>query len=127
MEIYKILVVGIVSAILIVYLKQINSELFMPLTVCSGILILILTIGYIGDFLSLFTNIANVSGIDSSIVKIILKIIAISYLIEFSATLIEDFGLKSISDKVIFAGKILILTMSAPIIENLILTITGLI
>ncbi|MBE5742222.1 MAG: hypothetical protein E7360_02740 [Clostridiales bacterium] len=126
MEIFKIVAVGVVSAVLIVYLKHLNSELTMPLTVCCGILILLMTVSYVEEFLSVFSNIASISGIDGSVLKIILKIIALSYLIEFSTTLIEDFGLKSIADKVVFGGKILILILSAPIIENLITTVVGL-
>ena len=126
MEIYKIIAVGIVCAIIIVYLKRINSEFCIPVSVCSGVLLLIMTASYVTDFIAIFYDIATLSGIDGSILKLILKIVAISYLIEFSSNLIEDFGLKNISDKVVFAGKILILTMSAPIIKNLIITITGL-
>ncbi|MBQ9782283.1 MAG: hypothetical protein IJW26_03765 [Clostridia bacterium] len=126
MEIYKIIAVGIICAIIIVYLKSVNSEFCIPVSVCAGILLLTMTATYVTDFISIFSDVAKISGIDGSILKLILKIVAISYLIEFSATLIEDFGLKSIADKVVFAGKIVILTMSAPIIKNLIETVTGL-
>ena len=126
MEVFKIAITGIVCAVIIVYLKSVNSDFVMPLTICSGIIILILTLSYISDFLTLFNSFVDGSGLDSSVIKIILKIIAISYLIEFSATLIEDFGLKSIADKVIFAGKIVILALSAPIIQSLITTVTNL-
>ena len=126
MEIYKIVAVGVISAIIIVYLKSVNSDFSMPLTVVAGIILLLMTVSYLEDFISLFSSLAEISNLDNSVFKIILKIIAISYLVEFSSTLIEDFGLKSIADKVTFAGKILILTMSAPIIKNLITLITGL-
>lgn len=126
MEVFKIAITGIVCAVIIVYLKSVNSDFVMPLTICSGIIILILTLSYVSDFLTLFNSFVDGSGLDSSVIKIILKIIAISYLIEFSATLIEDFGLKSIADKVIFAGKIVILALSAPIIQSLITTVTNL-
>ncbi len=126
MEIYKIIAVGVISAIIIVYLKSVNSDFSMPLTVVAGIILLLMTVSYLEDFISLFSSLAEISNLDNSVLKIILKIIAISYLVEFSSTLIEDFGLKSIADKVTFAGKILILTMSAPIIKNLITLITGL-
>lgn len=126
MEIYKIVAVGVISAIIIVYLKSVNSDFSMPLTVVAGIILLLMTVSYLEDFISLFSPLAEISNLDNSVLKIILKIIAISYLVEFSSTLIEDFGLKSIADKVTFAGKILILTMSAPIIKNLITLITGL-
>lgn len=126
MDIYKIIAVGIICAIIIVYLKSVNSEFCIPVSVCSGILLLIMTASYVSDFISIFSDIAKLSKIDGTILKLILKIIAISYLVEFSSTLIEDFGMKSIADKVVFAGKIVILTMSAPIIKNLIETVTGL-
>lgn len=126
MEVFKVVIIGIVCTIIIVYLKNVNSDFVMPVTICSGILILILTLSYISDFIVLFKTIADNSGLDSSVFKIILKIVAISYLVEFSATLIEDFGLKSLADKVVFAGKILILTMSAPIIESLINVVSNL-
>ena len=127
MEIFKVLILGVILAIVIVYVKQINPDFAMPLTVCSGILLLILTISYVEDFIGVFKNLTVYSSIDKNILKIILKIIGISYLVEFTSTVIEDFGLKSIADKVVFAGKILILTMSAPIIENLISTVINLI
>ena len=126
MEVFKVVIIGIVCTIIIVYLKNVNSDFVMPVTICSGILILILTLSYVSDFIVLFKTIADNSGLDSSVFKIILKIVAISYLVEFSATLIEDFGLKSLADKVVFAGKILILTMSAPIIESLIHVVSNL-
>lgn len=126
MEVFKVVIIGVVCTIVIVYLKNVNSDFVMPVTICSGILILCLTLSYVNDFIDLFKTIAENSGLDSSIFKIILKIVAISYLVEFSATLIEDFGLKSLADKVVFAGKILILTMSAPIIESLINVVSNL-
>ena len=120
MEIYKIVAVGVVAAILIVYLKSINSELAMPLTVCSGIIILIMSVSYAVEFFGFFSDLFSISGIDSGVFTVIVKIIGISYVIEFATSLIEDFGLKSISDKVAFGGKILILTLSMPIIKNLV-------
>jgi len=119
MEIYKILGVGLIAVILIVYMKSVNSELTLLLTVSAGILILIMTVSYITDFIGWFGEIGSAAGVDSDLIKIIIKIIAVSYLIEFSVNLIEDFGIKSISDKVVLAGKILILTMAIPIIKNL--------
>ncbi len=126
MEIYKIVAIGLICAFITVYLKGINSDLAMPASVCAGIILLSMTVSYISDFITIFQSLSLNSSVDESIFKIVIKIIAVSYLVEFSASSIEDFGLKNISDKVVFAGKILILTMSAPIIENLISTVLSL-
>lgn len=74
----------------------------------------------LGASLRIFTDIAEKTGIDQSLVKIILKIVAIGYLVEFSAGIVEDFGSKSIADKLVLAGKIIIFTVSIPIIQSLI-------
>ena len=126
MEIYKIVAIGLICTFIIVYLKGIDSNFALPTTICAGLIILSLTINYLTDFLSIFNDLTLNSYVDLDIFKLVLKILAISYLIEFSASTIEDFGLKSISDKVVFAGKILILTMSAPIIKNLLSTVFNL-
>ena len=57
--------------------------------------------------------------------KIIVKIVAIGYLVEFSAGVIEDFGSKSIADKLILAGKVIIFAVSVPIIRSMLELIGG--
>ena len=44
--------------------------------------------------------------------------LGIGYLVEFSAGMIRDFGQNSVADKLIFAGKITLLLLSAPILES---------
>ena len=50
MEILKIAIIGVVCAVIIVYLKSVNSDFVMPATICSGIIILLLTLSFVGDF-----------------------------------------------------------------------------
>ena len=123
MELYKIVAVGLICSFVIVYLKSTDSNLTMTLTVCSGIILLTMTLGYVTDFLKVLNDLSANSHVDGNVLKLTIKIMAITYLVEFSASTIEDFGLTSISDKVVFAGRIVILTLSAPIIETLISTI----
>jgi stage III sporulation protein AD len=126
MEIYKIVAFGLICAFTIVYLKSTDSNLAMPLTVCSGVILLTMTASYLADFLDIFKTLTSSTYLDGHVIKLAIKILAISYLVEFSASTIEDFGLKSIAEKVVFAGKLVILTISIPIIETLISTIIGL-
>ena len=59
MEIYKIAAIGIISVILIVYLKSVNAELAVIVGVASGILILLLSVTYIKEFISFFEEVAR--------------------------------------------------------------------
>lgn len=120
MELMKIAAVGVVCALVVVYLKNADSQLAGLATVASGVLLLILTVGYAADFLSLLTSFGDYAQIGGQVIKIVIKILGIAYLVEFTADVIDDMGLKSISDKVVLAGKILIITAAFPVIENLI-------
>ncbi|MDY2714264.1 MAG: SpoIIIAC/SpoIIIAD family protein [Candidatus Borkfalkiaceae bacterium] len=120
MELIKIAAVGVVCSLVVVYLKNSDSQLAGLATVASGVLLLILTVGYAADFLSLLTSLGDYAQTGGQVVKIVIKILGISYLVEFTADVIDDMGLKSVSDKVVFAGKILIITAAFPVIENLI-------
>ena len=59
------------------------------------------------------------TGIDQDLFVILLKIIGVGYLVEFSAGICSDSGNTSIANKVVLAGKILIFLLSMPIIKNL--------
>lgn len=120
MELIKIAAVGVVCSLVVVYLKNSDSQLAGLATVASGVLLLILTVGYAADFLSLLTSLGDYAQTGGQVIKIVIKILGISYLVEFTADVIDDMGLKSVSDKVVLAGKILIITAAFPVIENLI-------
>ena len=116
----KIIGVGLVTAIAALILKSSKPELAFAVTIAGGVIILIFALDMLGASLRIFTDIAEKTGIDQSLVKIILKIVAIGYLVEFSAGIVEDFGSKSIADKLVLAGKIIIFNVSIPIIQSLI-------
>lgn len=116
----KIIGVGLVTAIAALILKSSKPELAFAVTIAGGVIILIFALDMLGASLRIFTDIAEKTGIDQFLVKIILKIVAIGYLVEFSAGIVEDFGSKSIADKLVLAGKIIIFTVSIPIIQSLI-------
>lgn len=120
MELWQFVGVALTSAILIVYLKNTRPELAMAATVAAGAVLLVLALGAVRDIVESLNSLAVLTNIDSTMLVIIIKITGISYLIEFAATTIEDFGSKSVADKVLFGGKVLILSLSLPIIKSLI-------
>jgi stage III sporulation protein AD len=112
----KIVLIAMVCAILILYLKNINSELALLATIGSGIIILFFVFDYLAEIFEFINKLINLSGIDKNLYAIIFKTTAVGYLVEFSADTIRDFGLNSLAEKMIFLGKIIIFSMSLPII-----------
>ena len=66
------------------------------------------------------------AAIKNKIATIILKIIGIGYLVEFGANFCIDAGNSSMADKILLAGKLIILIVSMPVITNLLDTVLGL-
>lgn len=119
--------VSVLCAIIVLYLKNVNSDLVVPALICSGVLILSFSVKYISETINFFNELKDLTGIDDTFIIIIAKITAIGYLIEFTASTIEDFGLKSLSDKLIFVGKLIVLSISLPILYSVINVIKALI
>lgn len=120
MEIVQISVIGIVAAIAVLVLRKSNPELSLVLGIGSGVVILIMILDSLFEVVYSFYNIAELTALDGDIFVTILKIIGVGYITEFSASICNDSGNKSIGDKVLFAGKIVIMIMALPIIKGII-------
>lgn len=122
----KILSTALLCAITIIYLKEINSNLTIFVLIASGIILIFMAINYLTSSFEFVSKIIEISSINNKIVSSIIKITVIANLIEFTALTIDDFGLKALSEKVVFCGKIIIFSISAPIIYSVFKIIIGL-
>lgn len=122
----KIVATALICACLILFFKKINSELTILMEIMSGIILLFLIFSHLQTTFSFFTDLINKTALDESLYKIVFKVMAVGYLVEFGAGIIEDFGLKGLSDKLVFAGKVIIISISMPIIYAVINLITEL-
>ena len=120
MDIIKIIGIGLITVVTCMLVKPMKPEISIIIGLCGGILILSQTINYIVEIIESFTNIVQKTGLDTSLLKTVLKIIGIGYLTEFSANLCADSGNSSIADKILFSGKVIILVIALPIVTNII-------
>ena len=127
MEIAKVIVIALVSVVLISILKQHRPEFATYASAIAGIIILFFAINKIAPIISMLKNITEKMGVTSKFFVILLKITGIAYLTEFSSSVCKDSGETAIASKVELAGKILIISVSIPIITTLMQTLLGLI
>ncbi len=130
MEIFQLIGIALITAVATLILKGTKPELAVAVTVAGSIILLLTAFETLRGSISIFGEIASATGIDASLVKILLKMIGIGYLVEFSAGILSDFGQNSLADKLVFCGKILILVLAVPILESvlsLIVRLLGLI
>ncbi len=127
MDIAKIIVMGLLFAIIIIYLQSVNREIALVATIVAGIIILMAIVDLLYSVFDLYKQIALLGGISGDVLELIIKITLICYIVEFAVGIIEDFGLKSLADKVSVAGKLIVVIMATPVITSLINLIGSLI
>lgn len=124
MQLFQLIGIAFVTAVTALLLRSTRPELSFAVTVAGCIILLLLILDLVKDSLSVFGSIAEGTGIDAALIKTLLKMIGIGYLVEFSAGILSDFGQNSVADKLIFAGKIVVLVLAIPILES-VLSLVG--
>ena len=123
MDIVKIIGVGLIALIIIVVLKQYRPEFVIYVSLIAGALILLMVIDKIGSIIDLLTTLSNKTAINNEFLILLIKITGIAFLTEFAVSICKDSGEVAIANKVDLGGKILIISMSIPIISSLLETI----
>ena len=116
MEIVQVLVIGLISALIVVLLKDEKPEIAIQISLAAGILIFLMMISKLSLVIGAMQQIAQKINIDVVYLNTILKIIGISYLASFGVELCKDAGQETIAGKIEFAGKILIIVLAIPIL-----------
>lgn len=127
MEIIKIIGIGLVGAVISVMLRNLKPEFAMMIPVVVTFTVLMCVMPYLVVIVEEIRTIASGAGINSEYIVIILKIIGVSYLAGISAELCKDAGENAVASKIELAGKLIIMFMSMPIINNLIGVVKGII
>lgn len=124
MEIVKIIGIAFSAVIIIIIMKQYKPEFTLYISLIASALILFLLLNKISGIVTLLTNLANkMNGTSQEFLKILIKITGIAFLTEFAVSICKDSGESSIASKVDLGGKIIIITMSIPIISSMLETV----
>ena len=123
MDIIKIIGVGLISLIIIIIVRQYKPEFTLYVSLLAGALILIFIMDKIGGIVDLLTSLANKTAINNQFLLLLIKITGIAFLTEFAVSLCKDSGENAIANKVDMGGKVIIVSMSIPIISSLLETV----
>lgn len=115
----QIILLSLVTAIISLVLKTLKPELSTAVIVCGGILLILIAIEYFAEVFSFFQELADVSGINKEIIKLLVKMIGVGYITEFTSQILIDFGAPTLSERVILCSKLLLIVMAIPIVKSL--------
>ena len=123
MDIIKIIGVGLIALIIIIILKQYRPEFVIYVSIIAGVIILILIMDKVSAIIDLLTSLSNKTVINNEFLVLLIKITGIAFLTEFSVSICKDSGETAIANKIDNGGKVMIISMSIPIIATLLETI----
>ena len=124
--IFKIVGIGLITSFAIMLIKPIRNDFAILIGLVGGVIILAMIMNYLSTAFSGFSEIISRTGVSKNIFSIVMKIVGIGYLTEFSASLCADCGNNGLADKMLLGGKVILLVMSLPIIMNILDIVTEL-
>ena len=119
MEVMRIVGIGLIGAILSILLRNSKPEFSMLIPVVVSFTVLACAMPYLIRITEELSRMASSAGINSSYMRIVIKVIGISYLVCITAELCKDAGENAIAAKIELGGKLIILAMEIPIINSL--------
>ena len=119
MEVMRIVGIGLIGAILSILLRNSKPEFSMLIPVVVSFTVLACAMPYLIRITEELSRMASSAGINSSYMRIVIKVIGISYLVCTTAELCKDAGENAIAAKIELGGKLIILAMAIPIINSL--------
>jgi len=127
MEISRIVVLAIMGTILVLMLKQESPHIGLIISIVTGILIFLYLAAPLREMLNLVQETADKAGVTQTYLAIVLKVVAVAYLSQFGAQICADAGENAIAAKVELAGKVIIMSISIPVLSTLLDLVMGLV
>ena len=118
-SIIKIIGIGLISVILIGIIKQYRPEFVIYVLLISGVIIIYMVLDQFTNIINLLKEISNKTKFNNQFLGLLLKMTGIAYLSEFAISICKDSGESSIANKMEMGSKLLLISMSIPIISNL--------
>ena len=126
MNIISICALSIVATVLILTVKRYNGELAILISISSAVIILLSVIEYVLFSIDTVSEILASANISSEYIMILLKVMGICFVTEFTCDSVKEAGLISLCSNIALAGKILVLITAMPMFKNVLNVVSAL-
>ncbi len=123
MVVIKITLIGVTAVLLALQFKLLRPEYAAYIGVACGGLICIFIVEYLNRVFREFEGLQQYVAANREYLNILLKMIGITYICEFSASVCRDAGFQSIAGQIEVFGKVCILMFGLPIVISLLQTL----
>ncbi len=115
MDIFRIAAVGICGVIIASMVKGYKPEFAVYIVITTVLVIFIMVIYKLAAVFEFLGEIYDQISYGKSFFPIILKVLAVAYIADFTAQICKDSGESAIAGKVELAGKVMIFYLAVPV------------
>ena len=119
----QIILGGAAGAVLVLWIRPLKPEYGMFLSLGAMLLLIGAAVTQLDSILSLIRELMEYTGLDGVYFKILLKIMGLAWISQLASDICKEAGCAAISRQIDIYGKLLILSVSLPVVTALIDTI----
>jgi len=127
MDIFRIIGVALLTTFAVLLIRPTKPEIAALVGLGGGILVVLMFVESLQTIIGNVSHLVDRTGVGGTMFSALLRIVGIAYLAEFAAGICEEAGNTTMAKKVILAGKVVILILALPIINNLIEVVIGIV
>lgn len=125
MDMIKLIGIGVTGAVSAILLKEYKPVYAVCIAIITSVLIFLMTLSEIKYVFSVIDTISQRLSLNSEYIRTIIRIIGFSYLSRFGSEICRDAGQNAIAQKIEFAGKVMIIATSIPILTSVLNLLIG--
>ncbi len=125
MSIVSLSALAVVAVVSIVFLKPKNGEIALMLGIAASVVIFLSLLGSAQGIIKQVNNIVAASGMNTSYIVILLKVVGICMVTEFAVNTCTDAGSRSLAGSVSLAGKLMATAAALPLYTDIMNTVLG--
>ncbi len=126
MDIFALIGIAVIAAILSLTLKKYNPEYAAIMSIVAGVFLLFKILPNVTSVFNELKNLISNTGVSSEYLMILFKSLGIAFFTQFSSDSCNDVGQTALALKIELAGKIMILIVSLPLFSEVMSVITKL-
>ena len=127
MSMITICAVGVVAAVFALFMRRYDPQISLLISIGTGIIILLSLAANIILTADEIQNLLESAGISSDYIMIMLKVLGVCFITEFTCDTVTEAGMLSLSTNISFAGKLLTLFAALPVFKDLISLVSSLV
>lgn len=126
MDIIKIIGIGFFTLIITIILKEYRKEYAIYAVLIGGMIIIFYSMDTLKAIVDFINDLSRNKSYNTEFISLLLKITGISILTEYAVSICKDSGENAIANKIDFGGKIIVISLSIPIISTTLSSLTKL-